>query len=223
MKTQTTITALAATLALAGSAAASPLKTRDLVAADLVAADIVAYIAPTSTSCETTDECRTNEQIGPLLVQAMFKNEIYDPAAMASILALIAFESGDFKYKRNTQYDGDDELHWGQGTSNMQMFEFNEEYARSITALVPQVEALGDLTTKDKKNELLSLVVADEYCFASGSWFYATKCAETADPIFKTDVDKGFEAHMACVLGEGTIAEERMPYWTRAKEAFGIN
>jgi len=214
------VIAVAATL-LAGSAAASPVERRGA----LVAADIIAKIAPSSVSCANTDECRTNEQVGAALIQAMLDYEIYNPAAMASIIALIALESGEFKYKRNLQHDNAAQaIHWGQGTSNMQMFKFNLMFANSFPELKDKVTAIGSTDNNQQAmNKVLDLVADDKYNFKSGPWFYATQCGADVHSAFEgSDVDAAFKAHMACVLGSGEVTAERTAYWTKAKAAFGL-
>ncbi|KAH7039736.1 uncharacterized protein B0I36DRAFT_357131 [Microdochium trichocladiopsis] len=211
----------AAAVMLAGSAVAAPLERR----AELVAADIVAQIAPKSVSCAAgSDECRTNKQVGEALVEAMLAYEIYNPAAMASITALIALESGEFVYKRNLQHDGADSIHWGQGTSNMQTFKYQLLFANSFPEVASQVAALGAVDgNKAAMNKVLDLVVDDKYNFKSGPWFYATQCGADVHSAFEgSDLDKAFELHMACVLGSGSIAPERTAYWNTAKKAFGL-
>ena len=63
-------------------------------------------IAPNSGSCAGADfpsECATNVQAAPYLIAAMIKYQISSPAEMAALLALIAFETADFKYNVNVR------------------------------------------------------------------------------------------------------------------------
>ncbi|KXJ91780.1 hypothetical protein Micbo1qcDRAFT_161802 [Microdochium bolleyi] len=222
MKTSTAVIT-AATL-LAGTTTAASFERRATGGAPLVASDIIATIAPKSTSCADTKECRTNVQVGEAFIQAFLAYEIYQPAAMASILALVALESGEFKYKRNLQHANpadDQKIHWGQGTSNMQLATFNLEFARSFPELASQVGTPGD--TMEAKNKILDLVVDDKYNFKSGPWFYATQadCAPAREAFKGTDADAGYQAHMKCVGVDASNAE-RMQYWTLAKKAFNL-
>ena len=90
--------ATAAGLLLAGQAIAAPLEAR----ADLSAAAIVAAISPNSKTCDGSAECRTADQVGPLLADAMVKYGVYKPGRIAAIIALTAYESVDYKYKHTS-------------------------------------------------------------------------------------------------------------------------
>ncbi|ELR06776.1 hypothetical protein VC83_04242 [Pseudogymnoascus destructans] len=128
-------------------------------------------IAPTSTTCASAPfplECRTAEQAAPFLISAMAANSVYAPPELAALLALIAFESGDFKYS-HTHFPGRP----GQGTRNMQMPGFNLAYALSLPgtkdaaakiAAGRQADALSDA----EKDRVLALVEGDE--FGWGGW-----------------------------------------------------
>ncbi|KAI1434662.1 hypothetical protein GGR50DRAFT_387180 [Xylaria sp. CBS 124048] len=201
-------TAVPAILALVGATTAAPLTARD----DKVTADIIARIAPLSQSCSDTNECRTNVQAAPFISAATAN---LSTGATAAVIALTAFESADYKYKRN-KYPGRP----GQGTSNMQMVNYNILYAQSIPALQSAVAQIGSITTDDQRNELLDLLVDDKYNFGSGPWFLTTQCS----PEVLTELDQGtdaaFSAYMACV---GTdVTSDRLAYWTRAKAAFNL-
>jgi hypothetical protein len=77
---------------------------------------VIEAIMPKSTSCEGAEfpnECRTAEQAAPFVAKALipFSNE-----EKAALLALMGFESVDFRYKHNV-FPGVE----GQGTANMMM------------------------------------------------------------------------------------------------------
>ncbi|KAI1820036.1 hypothetical protein F4861DRAFT_92240 [Xylaria intraflava] len=195
-------------VALAGATIAWPLAARD----DRVTAAIIGQIAPSSLSCTDTTECRTNVQAAPLLSAATAN---LSTGATAAVIALTAYESGDYKYKRN-KYPGRP----GQGTSNMQMINYNILYAGSIPDLQEAVNQLGSIDTDDKKNQLLDLVVDDKYNFGSGPWFLTTQCARDVLGELEHATDQGFTAYMNCI---GTdLTPERTAYWTRAKTAFNL-
>lgn len=207
---------IVSSLVLAGSAIAAPLVINHKVEArDNSAAALVASIAPDAAACAASDqECRTAAQAAPYLITAMSKYGVTSVGEIAGILALMAYESVNFQYKHNVSPGRP-----GQGTANMQMFEYNLEYAQSIPELSDAVSALGTITTDDQKNQLLALVTVDDYNFASGPWFYTTKCASARAELAE-GTDTGFAAYMSCV---GVTADaERTAYWTRAKAAFGL-
>ncbi|KAI4869979.1 hypothetical protein F4820DRAFT_443461 [Hypoxylon rubiginosum] len=206
--------ATAAGLLMAGQALAAPLRARDGGSA----ADIVAQISPNSKTCAETTECRTAEQAGPLLADAMAKYGLDQAGQIAAVLALTAFESVDFQFKHNVSPGRP-----GQGTSNMQMFNFNLEYAQTFPELKDQVAGVTADADDAKKNEVLALVEDDKYNFGSGPWYMTNKCAAAKDALSAgKDLDAGFQAYMTCV-GVPSVTEDRLAYWTRAKQAFGLN
>ncbi|KAL7951362.1 hypothetical protein V8C42DRAFT_6284 [Trichoderma barbatum] len=189
-----------------------------LAAAQLPAAAIVKKIAPNAENCADTTECRTAEQAAPFIAQAMFDYKIFTTPEMAAIISLIAFESVDFKFKHNVSPGRP-----GQGTVNMQMPNFNLKYAQSIDSIKDQV---SQFTTVDglgaeDLNRILSLVQPDEFNFASGAWFYATQCDSSVKQALWENVDTGFQKYMECV--GVSVTDDRLAYFTRAKEAFGLN
>lgn len=179
---------------------------------------IIEEIAPGSAECAAGNtECRTARQATPHIFHGMARYGVWHPNQMAAVVALMAFESVDFAYKRN-QYPGRP----GQGTANMQMAEFNLEYARSIPALSGSV---ANVTSVDGQsdaelNRILDLVVPDAYCFASGPWFLETQCGGQILAQLVQDIDLGFESYMGCV--GVAVTEDRRAYLGRAKQAFGI-
>ncbi|KAI0485168.1 hypothetical protein GGR56DRAFT_62317 [Xylariaceae sp. FL0804] len=227
MKFSLTNSATAALLLLGSSSgvSAAPMPTTPptddhLVAArsaGKTAADLIAAVAPASTSCSSaSSQCRTAAQAAPYFIEAFAKYKLLAPGQIAAVLALTAYESGDYVYKVHL---GDSNP--GQGTSNMQSPEYNYKYAQSIPALSAKVAAVGGDSTTEQKMAILSLVDADEYNFGSGAWFLATQCPQaTVDAVAKGD-DAGFDAYMECV-GTSTTPD-RLAYWTRAKAAFGLS
>ncbi|KAI1403075.1 hypothetical protein F4819DRAFT_253238 [Hypoxylon fuscum] len=204
--------ATAAGLLLAGQALAAPLQARDKSAAD-----IVAEIAPDSKTCDDPKECRTAAQAGPMLVDAMAKYGLDNAGQIAAVIALTAFESVNYKYKHNVSPGRP-----GQGTCNMQMFNYNLMYAQSIPELKEKVNGVTADADDTKKNEVLALVNDDKYNFGSGAWFMTTQCKPEVKEGLAAgkDLDAGFKAYMECV--GVTIDDERQAYWTRAKQAFSL-
>ncbi|KAF5018103.1 hypothetical protein F66182_9922 [Fusarium sp. NRRL 66182] len=190
-----------------------------LGAASISAIPTIEHIAPKSKSCtKRGKECRTAKQAAPYMVDAFQAHGIYSIKEMAAVLALEAFETADFQYKRNA-FPGRP----GQGTANMQMAPYNLLYAKSIPELsgrydgVDSVEGMSD----DELNTLLDLVTVDKYNFGSGPWFLATQCSAEVREAFKKDADLGFKTFIEeCV---DTELEPRLEYFQRAKEAFGLN
>ena len=130
------------------------------------AAAILLEIAPTSNTCSSAPfpvECETTDQAAPYLIDAMISYGVYSPPKLSALLSLIAFETGDFKYAIN-HYPG----RAGQGTRNMQMAEFNLQYALSIPKLKAQAQAIAPSSTitglsDAQLNAIRDLVLLDQY------------------------------------------------------------
>lgn len=79
------------------------------------ATQVLLEIMPSSSSCAGRgDECRTATQAASYLVQAMTKYKATTDMEQAGILALVAYESEEMRYKKNLNNAAA-----GQGTSNM--------------------------------------------------------------------------------------------------------
>ncbi|POS85705.1 hypothetical protein EPUL_002718 [Erysiphe pulchra] len=183
--------------------------------------DQILKIAPNSNSCPSPQgECATNTQAAPFLNEAMSKYQISSPGEKASVLALIAFESGNFKYNIN---------HFpapgrpGQGTRNMQTAPFNLKYVKSIPELASKTTHTSvDGLSPSELNDIRALVLPDKYSWASGAWYLATESSCTsARKVLQTGSDDGFIAHMKCV-GIPSVGSDRMAYWQAAKKALNV-
>ncbi|KAG5924059.1 hypothetical protein E4U61_001715 [Claviceps capensis] len=181
----------------------------------------IQQIAPKSLSClPCSPDCRTAHQATPFIASSLKKYEIHDLNTTAALLALMAFESVDFRYKHNV-FPGRP----GQGTVNMQSSSFNLLYAKSIPALVPLVASIPSSSVEGLKNEtlnaILGLVTPDEYNFGSAAWFLVKQCGRDVMRALQRDLEGGFAAYMKCVGVE--VSEERRVYLERAKKAFGLD
>lgn len=118
------VTTLVASLALVGFSMARPTlrAVGDLVEPSRInllskrsAASVIESIMPKSTSCSSRgDECTTAEVAGPYLAESMATYNVTTGVEQAGILALIAYESGELEYKKNTNQDANE----GRGTAN---------------------------------------------------------------------------------------------------------
>jgi hypothetical protein len=184
---------------------------------------ILLAIAPTSNSCDNAPaqgECATAAQAAPWLISAMANYSVFSRPELSALLSLIAFETADFKYNIN-HFPG----RAGQGTRNMQKAQFNLEYALSIPALVPKVQAITTATSTTglsdpQLNDIRALVLLDEYSWGSAAWFLTTKC-ESIRQQLQAGGQAGWSAYLGCV--GMTVTSDRMAYWTRANTAFGIS
>ncbi|KAI0815466.1 hypothetical protein GGR55DRAFT_347328 [Xylaria sp. FL0064] len=207
-------TAISTGIALAGFVSAAPM---DLVARDgKSAAQLIGEVSPNSMAAcpQNNADCRTNEDAAGPFIKAFKDYGLMSAGQIAAVLALTAFESGDYRYKHNISPGRP-----GQGTSNMQMIDYNVKYANSIPELKDKVAALGNLDSDAKKNQLLALVTDDAYNFGSGPWFLTTQCKDVV-PQLAAGTDDAFAAYMQCVGVE--VSADRQAYWTRAKTAFGL-
>ncbi|PQE04049.1 hypothetical protein CJF31_00003174 [Rutstroemia sp. NJR-2017a BVV2] len=207
---------------LATSASVLPSKSHPRTTSTQALTQIL-QIVPAASSCSNAPvaaECATAARAAPYLIAAMLQYQIYTLPEMGALLALMGYESGDFKYNIN-HYPGRP----GQGTRNMQMPEYNLQYALSIPALGSKLKAVTTATTTegladDVLNGIRDLVNTDEYTWASAAWYYSTQCSATVKAELKKGTDAGWEGYLGCV-GVGESAD-RTAYWTRAKAAFGL-
>ncbi|KAJ1877994.1 hypothetical protein LPJ57_003655 [Coemansia sp. RSA 486] len=156
-----------------------------------------------SDSCSSAsfpDECATNKQALPAINAALAKYGVTKRSEVVAVISLMAFESSNWLYNTN---------HWpgraGQGTRNMQMANFNQEYA---TTLHPEQAAAvlassADPTSDDTVNALRALVLNDNDSFGSGFWYLVNhasayhdtgKIAEDSLDSFKDYVQNGVGA-----------------------------
>jgi hypothetical protein len=210
-------TGLASAIAIPSASFLAPRAGSESAASQLLA------IAPTSMTCDGApfpSECATAEQAAPLLIAAMQTYGITSPPELAALLSVIAFETGDFKYNIN-HYPG----RAGQGTRNMQMANYNLLYAQSISALSSKLNAITTASSTtglsdDQLDAIRALVLPDEYSWGSAAWYLTSQCADVRSQI-QTGGHTGYTAYLSCI---GTqMTEDRMTYWVRANNAFGIS
>ncbi|KAL2158580.1 hypothetical protein VTH06DRAFT_4347 [Thermothelomyces fergusii] len=167
---------------------------------------IIRAVLPTSGTCEGADfpdECRTAEQAAPYVLGACA--DLSD-GECAATLAVMGYESADFKYKHNLQD------HPGQGTANMMSAENVLAYA---TDLFGEDEVAGKAP-----DQVLAMVTPDETNFGSAAWHLKAKCPGLRDPL-GTGTDAAWERYMdECIMGDKN--PRRLEYWNRAKKAFGL-
>ncbi|KAK7932098.1 hypothetical protein PG985_002810 [Apiospora marii] len=199
----------ATSLLLAGLAMASPIERRG------AAADAIAAIAPDSKTCDGSADCRTAAQAAPFMIQAFQDYKIYAAGQIAGILALMAFESDQFKYKHNVSPGRP-----GQGTANMQMYNYNLQYAQSIPAIKSKASSFTENSPDAQKNELLAMITDDKYNFGSAAWYFTTQCHQDVRDALAVGNDHGFGEYMKCVNVE--LTDARNAYWQRAKKAFNL-
>ena len=175
-------------------------------------------IAPKSSTCEGAPypkQCRTAEQALPHIVASFHKYGINSAAEKATLIAIMAFETGDFKYNVNVVPGTP-----GQGTRNMQSASFNMKYAMSIPSLSAQ---LGPVMTGpeglDNPNGIRDLLTADDNLdFGSAAWYLKTQCGPAVGNNLATG---GLAAWQAYITGcvHTTPTADRQAYYERAMKS----
>lgn len=180
---------------------------------------------PTTTkTCPTTEgECRTAAQAAPFIAKSFLQYNVSCAQEAACLVSLMLLESGNFRHKHNISPGRP-----GQGTANMQMVNFNLEYAKQVIPNLPPKFAnatTGDALSDIDKNELLASLSSDEYNFGSAAWFYNTKCdSAAAKAKLRDNAVEGCKAYLTECVGVGsTIAPERLELNEKAFRAFGVS
>lgn len=202
--------ALAGALALSATAApvaqVAPASTCTLTAEKLIAID------PNTATCVGAEfplECADAARAAPAISASFKKYEIESKGAQAALIGIMLFESGSFKYNKN-HFPGRP----GQGTRNMQMLDFNKEYATSLFGAEKATAASGT-------DGVLGLVLGDEASFGSAAWFLNTKCPASIKAGLADGSSAGWIAYLTDCVGTEHTADRDVA-WTAAKKALGI-
>ncbi|KAJ2672418.1 hypothetical protein GGI25_005127 [Coemansia spiralis] len=114
-------------------------------------------------------ECVPNSRAVAAINKALTKYGITKRGEAVAVIALMAFESNSWLYNIN---------HWpgtpGQGTRNMQQYNFNKEYAQ----LLHPTEASQALSSSNPMASVLALVLNDDDSFGSGFWYLVKKASK---------------------------------------------
>ena len=177
-------------------------------------------IAPKSSTCagaRDPKQCRTAEQAAPHIVNSFHKYGVHSAAEQATLIAIMAFETGDFKYNVN-MFPGTP----GQGTRNMQSAAFNMKYAMSIPSLSAKLAPV--MTGPDglgNPNGIRDLLTSnDDLDFGSAAWYLKTQCGPAVGKNLATG---GLAAWQAYITGcvHTTPTPDRQAYYERAMKALG--
>jgi hypothetical protein len=187
-------------------------------------------IMPTSKSCADAkfpDECRTAEQAAPFISKACAD---LSTGECAATVALMGLESVEMKFKHNVSPGRP-----GQGTANMMMADvglaptpgksyeciFADDTPRQFTLQYATDLFGADQVNGKSPDNVLAMVTVDEHNFGSAAWFLKTECTADVRTALETGTNDGWIAYNKCIGVDGSL-EERMAYWTRAQEAFGL-
>jgi len=198
-------------LALVSMAAAMPLVRKQTAC---ISSTNLISIAPDTASCDGApfpEECVPASVAAPNIAQSFGLFGIDSFGAQAALVAIMLFESGDFKYKIN-HFPGVA----GQGTRNMQSPAFNTKYADWIVATGQDAAitqssvsaAAGDPAT------LLDLINTDKWSFASAAWFVSTQCGASQVQALGDGSQASFEAYLTGCVGT-TVTEDRTAGWEK--------
>lgn len=203
--------ALFALCAILHTISALPLKRIE----SITAADIVKIDSNTSSCADApaAGECRTADEAAPYVAISFVNFGITSFGEQAALLALMLYESGDFKYAIN-HYPGVP----GQGTRNMQSPAYNLEYAQYLSSVctdcgvtVAQVEQ----ASSQGPTAVLDLVNTDEWSFGSAAWFLTTQCDASIRQGLAAGTQAGYEAYLQqCIYA--SVDDKRIALWSAA-------
>jgi hypothetical protein len=199
------------TLTVIGQVAARP---HDLRQTACISANDLTNIAADTVSCDGApfpQECATASVAAPNIGQSFSLFNIDSFGAQAALVAIILFESGDFRYKIN-HYPGVA----GQGTRNMQSPAFNAKYADWIVAN-GQDTSITQESVADVANDpgtLLDLINTGNWDFASAAWFLTTQCDASQVQALGDGSQESFESYLTQCVGT-TVTDDRIAGWEK--------
>ncbi|KAJ1988023.1 hypothetical protein GGI25_005126 [Coemansia spiralis] len=120
-------------------------------------------------SAQYPSECATNSRAVTAINSALTKYGITKRGEAVAVIALMAFESDNWLYNINHSPGRP-----GQGTRNMQMYNYNEEYAQ---LLHPSEASQALASGSNAENSVLALVLDDNDSFGSGFWYLVNKAS----------------------------------------------
>ncbi|SMQ46610.1 unnamed protein product [Zymoseptoria tritici ST99CH_3D7] len=182
----------------------------------ITAADLIRIAADTESCTEATyaDECRTASAAAPAIAISFTNFAISSFGAQAALVAIMLFESGDFKYNKN---------HFpapgrpGQGTRNMQSADFNEKYAEYLSIVCTNC-GITPADVEKAKGEgpaaVLELVSSDQWSFGSAAWFLRTQCDATIEDGLAAGTEAGFKSYIEDCVGT-TLTDDRIAGWQK--------
>jgi hypothetical protein len=198
-------------LTLAITATAIPLVRRQ---ATYISPSNLISIAPDTASCDGAPfpaECAPASVAAPSIAQSFSLFNLNSFGAQAALVAIMLFESGDFKYKIN-HFPGVA----GQGTRNMQSPAFNTKYTDWIVAN-GQDASITQASVAAVANDpaaLLDLINTDQWSFTSAAWFVSTQCGESQIQALGDGSQASFEAYLTGCVGT-TVTEDRIAGWEK--------
>ena len=238
-------------LSLLGVTTASPIPQANPAAPGAkVTPQIVVGAAPGSAGCDGSPACKTAAQAAPLIQAAFDKFGFNTPGEQAAILALMAFETVDFKFDVNVSPGRP-----GQGSAyhpppshpasdrrsraylftarNMMTFPFIAKYALEtpdvagkVATIAPGISAAMSFdqlnqTPPDTMNAVRALVLRDDLSFASAAWFLRTKCTPDIATGLASATAVAWSRYMTVCVGTSDDPA-RLEGYRRALRAYGF-
>lgn len=205
------IATLLQALTLVSIASAIPLVKKQ---ATCISPNNLITIAPDTASCDGApfpEECASASVAAPNIAQSFSLFNIDSFGTQAALVAIMLFESGDFKYKIN-HFPGVA----GQGTRNMQSPAFNSKYADWIVANGQDASITQASVAAAANNPaaLLDLINTDQWSFASAAWFVSTQCDASQIQALGDESQASFEAYLTGCVGT-TVTEDRIAGWEK--------
>jgi len=179
----------------------------------ITAVDLITISSATSSCANAPEagECRTADEAAPYIAISFTNFGITSFGEQAALVALMLYESGDFKYAQN-HFPGVP----GQGTRNMMSPTYVAKYLGWLSTVCTNcgiTAAQVQEATAQGPAAVLDLVNTDEYGFGSAAWFLATQCDEGVRQGLAAGTQSGWETYLSqCV---GTSADgKRNELWS---------
>jgi hypothetical protein len=200
-KTMTAVSKVSPTAAPQASTASAP--STGTASKSLTPAMLIA-MAPLTASCTAAfAQCADATRAAPAISKSFEKYGFKTPGEQAALIAIMLFESDNFKYNQPIAAVA------GKGTRNMQSEAFNKKYAADLK---------GGAVTGD----LMSVVNAsDDTSFGSAAWFLKTQCDASIAKGLQSGSMAGWDTYLTQCIGT-THAPARDVSWTAAKKALGV-
>lgn len=177
-----------------------------------LSASQIQAIAPATASCDGADfpsECADANAAAGAIAASFSKYSITSKGEQAALLALMLYESGNFKYNIHHFPSPNP----GQGTRNMQSYNYNLQYAKSLfdAQKVAAAEAQGP-------DAVLQLVLGDNESFGSAAWFLSSQCSAEIRQGLASGSAEGWTAYLTQCVGT-TDTADRDTVWKAALQA----
>ncbi|KAL9049753.1 MAG: hypothetical protein Q9162_007043 [Coniocarpon cinnabarinum] len=151
-------------------------------------------------------ECRTASDAAPFIQQSFDDFGIAHPAVKAALISTMCFESGHLQYNTHIVPNG-------QGTRNMMMPKFIEEYGQYLK-----------LTPPPNGNLSVPILASDKFSFGSAAWYLTQKCGDVSksrQPMWGGKVD-GFQKYVTDCLQAGSAdMADRTTLWQAGLKVLG--